>query len=123
MYALHRDLLRLRREDPVFSAQRSDWLHGAVLGPHALVLRFFGGELGDRLILANFGRDLDLTPAPEPLLSPPEDSQWELLWTSEAPRYGGVGAPPVEEDGKWFIPGHAAVVMAPRKVARAYNGR
>src|SRR2546427_9096392 len=32
---LHKDLLTLRREDPVFRAQRSDWIHGAVLGPEA----------------------------------------------------------------------------------------
>ena len=34
-YALHRDLLRLQREDAVFSAQRGDRVHGAVLAPEA----------------------------------------------------------------------------------------
>src|SRR5688500_14912167 len=42
MSALHRDLLRLRREDPAFRAQRHGGLDGAVLGPEAFVLRFFG---------------------------------------------------------------------------------
>src|SRR5207249_1427606 len=37
---LHRDLLKLRREDEVFSQQRADWMHGAVLSPNALALRF-----------------------------------------------------------------------------------
>ncbi len=52
-YALHRDLLRLRREDPVFRAQRRSGVDGAVLGPEAFVLRFFGerAEAGDRLLL------------------------------------------------------------------------
>src|SRR6185295_3712545 len=35
--ALHCDLLKLRREDPVFRLQRADHLHGAVLGPEAFV--------------------------------------------------------------------------------------
>src|SRR5262249_2213006 len=34
-YALHRDLLRLRREEPAFRAQRPGGVDGAVLGPHA----------------------------------------------------------------------------------------
>jgi maltooligosyltrehalose trehalohydrolase len=38
--ALHRDLLRLRREDPVFRLQGEAGLDGAVLGPAAFVLRF-----------------------------------------------------------------------------------
>jgi maltooligosyltrehalose trehalohydrolase len=31
--ALHMDLIRLRKNDRVFSAQRSDWMHGAVIAP------------------------------------------------------------------------------------------
>ncbi|HVZ32119.1 MAG TPA: malto-oligosyltrehalose trehalohydrolase, partial [Polyangiaceae bacterium] len=38
-YALHKDLLALRRWDPAFQAQRADRMHGAVLSPRALVLR------------------------------------------------------------------------------------
>ncbi len=40
-YDLHRDLLRLRREDSAFAAQRPRGVDGAVLGPAAFVLRFF----------------------------------------------------------------------------------
>ena len=39
---MHRDLIRLRRRDPVFRAQRPRGVDGAVLGPEAFVLRFFG---------------------------------------------------------------------------------
>src|SRR5439155_117819 len=109
--ALHRDLLKLRREDPVFRAQRSDWIHGAVLGDEAFVLRFCGGAHGDRLLILNLGRDLRLRPAPEPLLAPPREGQWEILWSSEDPRYRGSGNPTIQESGKWNIPGHCAVVM------------
>src|SRR5262249_7637927 len=37
IYELHRDLLRLRQEDPVFSNPRAEGVDGAVLGPSALV--------------------------------------------------------------------------------------
>jgi maltooligosyltrehalose trehalohydrolase len=120
-YALHEDLLRLRREDRVFRVQGGadrgalGVLDGAVLGADAFLLRFFGPE-DDRLLLINFGHDLRLVPAPEPLLAPPDERRWEVLWSSESPRYGGVGAPPPEdEDGGWLIPGHAATVLRPRE--------
>jgi maltooligosyltrehalose trehalohydrolase len=118
-YALHRDLLTLRREDPIFSAQRTDWMHGAVLGPEAFLLRFMGQEEGDRLLVVNIGRDLHLNTVFEPLLAPPEESHWEILWSSEAARYGGEGTPPVETEGNWYVRGHAAMVLAPKKFVRA----
>jgi maltooligosyltrehalose trehalohydrolase len=112
-YALHQDLLRLRRENTVFRQQRPGGVDGAVLGPEAFVLRFFGDHGHDRLVLVNFGADLPLTPAPEPLLAPPPHMEWHLLWSSEHPRYGGGGIAPLETDASWRLPGHAAVVLAP----------
>jgi maltooligosyltrehalose trehalohydrolase len=113
MYALHRDLLRLRREDPVFRAQRRGGLDGAVLGPEAFVLRFFGAQADDRLLVVNLGLDLPLQPAPEPLLAPPQGMVWETLWSSEDPHYDGGGTAPLEGEDGWHIPGHAAVVLRP----------
>jgi maltooligosyltrehalose trehalohydrolase len=113
-YALHRDLLKLRREDPVFRAQGRGGLDGAVLAAEAFVVRFFGDKAGDRLLVVNLGRDLDLTHAPEPLLAPPEGRRWEVLWTSEDPRYGGHGAALFDADENWRLPGHAAAVLIPK---------
>jgi maltooligosyltrehalose trehalohydrolase len=111
-YALHRDLLRLRREDPVFRSQGKGFLDGAVLSAEAFVLRFFGETAGDRLLVVNLGLDLTLEPAPEPLLAPLTGSRWEVLWSSEDPRYGGAGAPPPEdEEGRWRIAGRTATVL------------
>lgn len=111
-YALHRDLLRLRREDAVFRRSGGVEVDGAVIGPEAFVLRFFGTELGDdRLLLVNLGLDLHLRPAPEPLLAPPAGRLWHVLWSSEHPRYGGRGTPLPESDQNWWVPGHAAVVL------------
>jgi maltooligosyltrehalose trehalohydrolase len=117
IYALHADLLRLRREDPVFRLQKRGGLDGAVFTDEAFVLRYFGQHSDDRLLLVNLGRDLHLDPAPEPLLAPPEDKLWELLWSSEDPGYGGSGTPPVDSEDNWRIPGQAAVVLRPRRKA------
>src|SRR5260221_5131058 len=67
-YALHRNLLALRREDTVL-ARRPAKIDGATLGEHAWLLRLFA-EGADRLLVVNLGRDLTLAPMPEPLLAP-----------------------------------------------------
>ncbi|HZH85120.1 MAG TPA: DUF3459 domain-containing protein, partial [Phototrophicaceae bacterium] len=110
-YALHCDLLRLRREDSVFRKQGS--FDGAVLGSEAFLLRFFDAGNGDRLLLVNLGPDLHLRIAPEPLLAPPERKRWDILWSSESPKYGGAGTAALETEDGWRIPGHAAVVLVP----------
>lgn len=113
IYDLHRDLLKLRREQPVFGAQKPRGLDGAVLSSGAFVLRFFGEDGDDRLLLVNLGVDLHLDPAPEPLLAPPQDRTWVTLWSSEDPKYGGTGTPPLDTEQNWRIPGQAAVVLKP----------
>ncbi|MGH7846453.1 MAG: malto-oligosyltrehalose trehalohydrolase [Candidatus Binatia bacterium] len=111
--ALHGDLLRLRREDPVFKIQRPGGVDGAVLGDEIFVLRFFATDGMDRLLLVNLGMDAHLRPVPEPLLAPPRETEWQVLWSSEDPRYGGLGALPAETADDWFIPGKGAFVLAP----------
>lgn len=111
--AMHRDLLRIRREDPTIRAQAAHGIDGAVLGPESFLLRWFGEESDDRLLIVNFGRDLHLNPAPEPLLAPPFEKRWQKLFSSEDTAYGGLGTPPVETDDNWFLPGHAAVLLQP----------
>lgn len=114
-YALHRDLLRLRRNDSVFSVPRLGGVDGAILNHDAFILRYFGDYEDARLVIINFGVDLTLSPAPEPLLAPPEGTTWEILWSSEDPRYGGGGTPPLSTDQYWRILGHAAIVLIPKR--------
>lgn len=115
-YALHRDLLKLRRNDTVFNTPRLGGLDGSILNHDAFFLRFFGEEEQDaRLIIINFGVDFILSPAPDPLLAPPEGMDWEILWSSEQTRYGGGGTPPLTPNDNWRITGHCAVVLIPRK--------
>ncbi|MFB3924869.1 MAG: malto-oligosyltrehalose trehalohydrolase [Syntrophales bacterium] len=113
VYALYRDLIRLRREDPVLKHRVAGNIDGAVLSPQAFVIRFFGSEGNDRLLFVNLGGNLHLSPAPEPLLAPPESRHWGILWSSESPLYGGSGTPPLETEEEWLIPGQAAVLLAP----------
>lgn len=121
IYALHRDLIQLRREDPVFSSQRSDRIHGAVIGPEAFLLRYFGDDEEDRLVLVNLGRDFTWSPVAEPLAAAPPDMDWKLLWTSDDPRYGGSGAGPLDTR-KWRVPGHATNVLRAQRVAADDEG-
>jgi maltooligosyltrehalose trehalohydrolase len=109
-YRLHYDLIRLRREDPAFASQRADCIHGAVIGPEALLLRYFGPRGDDRLVIVNLGHDLVWSPAAEPLIAPLPQAAWTLLWSSEDSRYGGSGTG-LQCTTEWRIPGHATVVL------------
>jgi len=99
MVALHRDLLRLRRE-------MTGVVRGSVIAAEAFVLRF-----DERLLIVNLGRELHIEVVPEPLLAPPAKRRWELLWSSESTDYGGSGTPPIETEGMWRLPGQAAIVL------------
>ncbi|HSP33510.1 MAG TPA: alpha-amylase family glycosyl hydrolase, partial [Thermoanaerobaculia bacterium] len=110
---LHRDLIALRLSDRTFAAHDSGRLDGAVLAPEAFVLRWILGGGADRLLVVTLGADLQLDPAPEPLLAPPADHSWSILWSSEDADYGGSGTAPLETEENWRIPGHAAVVLKP----------
>ena len=114
----HEDLLRLRRDGPTLAARHRSCLDGAVLGTNAFVIRFFGADpddgsrgLEDRLLVVNLGAELDLRPAPEPLLAPLPGHSWQLLWSSDDPRYDGPGrVNPCTETG-WHLPAESAVLL------------
>ncbi len=125
IYQLHKDLLRLRREVDVFArVQKRGDVDGAVLSPTAFVLRYFanpgpgtGAETtdpGDRLVLVNFGNDLPMDPAPEPLLAPPPGHRWTVVLTTEDPAYGGSGTPPADTEKEgWLVHGRCTTVLKP----------
>jgi len=112
-YDLHVDLLKLRREDSRFRQQISGGVDGAVLGSASFVLRYFAEENDDRLLIVNFGNSQVLEPAPEPLLAPPLGYGWEMLWTSDSPRYGGAGSAPVATQEQWVLPAESTVAFRP----------
>jgi maltooligosyltrehalose trehalohydrolase len=116
-YALHCDLLALRRGDPVLSRVGTNRPEGAVLGSGALLLRYFDAEHGDRLLLINLDCDLDFTPVREPLLAPPIRRSWKLVWSSESPAYGGQGTPAVDLDDVFVVPGGTALLFVAARSA------
>jgi maltooligosyltrehalose trehalohydrolase len=82
-------------------------------------LRFFGEQHDDRLLVVNLGVDFQLQLAAEPLLAPPSGARWKPIFSTESVCYGGCGAPPIEDaDGHWWLPGHAATVLAPEPSRR-----
>ena len=112
--ALHRDLLRLRRDDPAFTDPRPEALDGAVLSEQAFVMRYLQDDpLRDRLLLVNLGPTFARPAVPEPLLAPPAQAGWRVVWSSEDPRYGGHGTPPPFDRVRVAIPARSAIVLAP----------
>lgn len=109
-WRLHYDLLRLRREDTTIALQAEAGIDGATLDERALVLRFFGPDDDDRLLVVNLGTDLDLCALGEPLVAPPAATSWTVLWSSEEPSYGGSGTPAWEQN-RWPVPGHCALLL------------
>ncbi|PZR76315.1 MAG: malto-oligosyltrehalose trehalohydrolase [Chthoniobacterales bacterium] len=128
-YDLHRDLIRLRREDSRFQKQIPGGVDGAVLGDRSFVLRYFGERNDERLFIVNLGPPQPLIPSPEPLLAPPFGFQWDVIWSSDDTRYGGPGtAKPFSDEG-WSLPGEAAIALRaipqtkPRRKPRVRHAR
>ena len=110
-YDLHRDLIRLRREDSRFQKQIPGGVDGAVLGEHSFVLRYFGEANDERLLIVNLGPVQPFIPGPEPLLAPPFGCEWKVIWSSDNERYGGPGvAKPVSDEG-WLLPAESTIAM------------
>ena len=111
--ALHKDLLRLRREDPVMRAQRMRGarrrraLRSRVRA--SLFRRVHGRSTCSSSISA---RGCTRRPIPEPLLAPSRGGSWRTVFSTESPKYGGWGTPPLEtiSDG-WWIPAECAVLL------------
>ena len=115
---LFKDLIELRKKQNVFSRQDRSF-DGAVLATDCFLLRFFSSNpTDDRLVLVNLGRDLNFSPSPEPLLAPPECCEWKILWSSEDPKYGGEGTPPLDSDLNCMIPGPSTIVLSASPVEK-----
>jgi len=114
IYRLHKDLLRLRREESVLKPRDQRWYDGAVIGGgHLLALRYFADdERDDRLLLVNIGADIPLSPLAEPLLAAAEGMHWTIRWSSEDVIYGGAGTPDLAVSGEWRPLGEAALWLA-----------
>jgi maltooligosyltrehalose trehalohydrolase len=113
LHDLHIDLLKLRRVDSRFRLQSFGGIDGAVLGQASFVLRYFSEKKDDRLLIVNFGEQQILKPAAEPLLAPPSRFRWEILWTSDSPRYGGADSMAHALEEQWVLPAESTVAFRP----------
>ncbi|MGK5594469.1 MAG: malto-oligosyltrehalose trehalohydrolase [Parachlamydiaceae bacterium] len=109
IYKLFKDLIKLRKEDPVFSQMDEVKIDGAVISENTFLIRYFGTR-GDRLLIVNLGPDHYFKPAPEPLLAPDIHKKWKLVLSSEAVEYGGEGTPQIHPSN-WKIIGHSAILL------------
>ena len=84
-----------------------------MLSAAAFALRYVAGGSGDRLVIVNFGADLERDSFAEPLLAPPAGRDWRVEWCTEDPAYGGLGVPNIWPQDRWRLPANAAIVLAP----------
>lgn len=119
---LHRDLLRLRRQDPALGSATVG-LEATALSSRCALLRYYSDDTSDategndRILLVNLGEDFEIDRISEPLLAPPIESGWDgwqMTWCSEDPAYGGHGcAEPCDTHGGWLIPAATTALLAP----------
>ena len=119
-WELHRDLIALRRRDAAFAGRAGRTIDGAVLAPQIFVLRFMpaaadGDRGSDRLLVVNLGAETLLDTLADPLVSPFPWRQWQTIWSSEAPQYGGGGTPELVQSDGWRLSAECALVLAPDK--------
>ncbi|WP_306916200.1 malto-oligosyltrehalose trehalohydrolase [Rhizobium mesoamericanum] len=115
--ALHRDLLALRYNHAAFHAQLSalrDGLDGSVISDSAFLLRYRAPAVDDeRLLIVNIGNDLPIDSLADPLFAPPAQTEWQVIWSSEDPAYGGSGRRPYDFGKRWVLNADIALVLAP----------
>jgi maltooligosyltrehalose trehalohydrolase len=108
---LHRDLLALRREDPVVSNVGTESVRVETSAPaeDTVLVRYLAAG-AHRLLIVNLGDDV-LLPMNDPLLAPARGGGWTHLWSSEHPDYDGAGVIPFLEANPWRIPGRSASLI------------
>lgn len=110
---LHKDLLARRTQDSTFRQNVARHVDGAVIGESAFLLRYITPDAaGHRILLVNFGRDIQMAVTAEPLLAPPQDMGWELSWSSEHPDYDGAGRVAFNPRKAWLLPSDCALLLS-----------
>jgi maltooligosyltrehalose trehalohydrolase len=110
-WRLHQDLLAVRRADETIASQGAHGVDGAIFDDRSFIVRLFGLQDNDRLLVINLGPDLDLVSKSEPLVAPPLGREWRVAWSSEDPVYGGSGTPEWTSS-RWTVAGHSALLLS-----------
>jgi maltooligosyltrehalose trehalohydrolase len=112
MERLHKDLLTLRRTDPVLRMVGSGGVtvDASSVDDSVFFLRYSGD--GDRLLVVNLGREAQLELMNDPLLAPPRHGTWSPAWSSDAIEYGGPGAVDFTTRAPWRLPARSLTLLA-----------
>ena len=90
-YDLYRELLRLRRKDPVLQVQdRSRSKAGAIGAQMVSMVRWVEDE--HRLLVANFGPSAGISLSDHPVLGNLPGGEWRLILATNERRFGGANA-------------------------------
>jgi maltooligosyltrehalose trehalohydrolase len=111
LWRLHRDLIALRREDPVISNIGTESVRIETSAPirDIVLLRYLAAD-AHRLLIVNLGDDVVL-PMNDPLLAPLRGAAWTHLWSSEHPDYEGNGVIRFLDANPWRISGHSTSLL------------
>jgi maltooligosyltrehalose trehalohydrolase len=71
-----------------------------------------------RLLIVNFGTELNLPSIATPLAAPPSGTRWRTLWSSESPRYGRPATPEVFTSAGMRVSGESAVLLWPHPIEK-----
>ena len=106
-YAYYKELLRLRREDPVLSSHDRRRTHAEAIGVHRLSLHRWKGD-EHRLLIVNFGHAAEIS------LDFVSIANWTMLLSSGERRFGGNGHVAEIAQGQLIIPARSATLFAGR---------
>ncbi|HZP58666.1 MAG TPA: malto-oligosyltrehalose trehalohydrolase [Dehalococcoidia bacterium] len=113
-WALYRELLRARREDPVLRRQDRARMEVTAAGERLLLVRLWhGGD--ERLIAANCGVGIDATPEAAGVPRALRRGGWRKLISSEERRFGGSEDHVRFDAGLISLPPYAVVLLARRR--------
>ena len=112
-WAMHRELLSLRREDPVLSRQDRHAMRATSHGD-VLILHLWHGR-DERIAVANFGVAVDATPEACGIPRDLAARRWSTLFSTEAREFGGSGEKTRFDGDLISLPPHSLTLLAARR--------
>ncbi|HEX2913614.1 MAG TPA: malto-oligosyltrehalose trehalohydrolase [Chloroflexia bacterium] len=87
---LYKDLLAMRQKSPLLHKVTRQRFQSQAVGDNSLVLRY-GSESGEDglLVVVNLKGEFELDLWANKITEPPQNTRWQLHFTSNNPRYGG----------------------------------
>jgi maltooligosyltrehalose trehalohydrolase len=115
IYELYRDLIALRKGDDVLNDRSRERCRAQPCGAQALAVHRWSGS-GHRLLIANFGSELEIQAGDLDSIDLPEPRRWTQLLSADERKYSGRDpAESTDRDGEraiLIIPARSAVLVA-----------